>query len=138
MLATSLSQDLYKRFIHPRATDRQVLLAARLAALAGGAMGVFLAITMDTIVQTLSIFYSLVGVSLFVPVIAGLAGRRGGTPEALASIGAGITTLLAVQLATAGRGYGMFNPNLLGLVAAGVGFVVAMLARGRQIRAEIV
>ena len=36
--------------------------------------------------RALTIFYSLVGVSLFVPVVAGLAGRRGGAPEALASI----------------------------------------------------
>jgi SSS family solute:Na+ symporter len=138
MLSTSLSQDLYKRFIRPRATDRQVLLAARFAALAGGALGVLIAVTMETIIQTLSIFYSLVGVSLFVPVVAGLAGRRGGAPEAMASIGAGMATLLAVQLATGGRGYGIFNPNLLGLIAAGVGFVGVMVARGRQLRAEIV
>jgi hypothetical protein len=46
--------------------------------------------------------------------------------------------LLAVQLATGGRGYGIFNPNLLGLIAAGVGFVGVMVARGRQLRAEIV
>jgi SSS family solute:Na+ symporter len=138
MLTTSLSQDLYKRFVNPAATDRQLLAAARLAAIAGGAAGVVLAVTMETILQTLSIFYSLVGVSLFVPIVAGLAGRRGGAPEALASIGAGIATLLAVQLLTNGRGFWILNPNLLGLLAAGAGFLVVLLARGRQLRAEIV
>ena len=36
MLSTSLSKDLYKRFVHPEADDRRVLLVARLAAVAGG------------------------------------------------------------------------------------------------------
>src|SRR5207244_26478 len=32
MLATSFSQDLYKRFLNPAASDRQVVTAARMAA----------------------------------------------------------------------------------------------------------
>lgn len=132
MLSTSLSQDLYKRFINPGASDRQVLRVARIAAVAGGTMGVVLAIELATIVAALSIFYSLVGVSLFVPVVAGLAGRRGGAPEALASIVAGSATLLAIQFGTAGRGFGIFNPNLLGIIAAAVGFVVVYLGRRRE------
>ncbi|HET8712452.1 MAG TPA: sodium:solute symporter family protein [Gemmatimonadales bacterium] len=137
MLATSLSQDLYKRFLHPEADDRRVLLVARLAAVAGGIAGVVLAILLATIIGALSIFYALVGVSLFVPVIAGLAGRRGGTPEALASIAAGIATLVAVHFWTDGRGFGIFNPNLLGLAAAAAGFVLVFIARARRVREEI-
>jgi hypothetical protein len=41
-----------------------------------------------------------------------------GTPEAAAAVGVGITALLAVQLATSGRGWGAFTPALLGLLAA--------------------
>lgn len=129
MLATSLSQDLYKRFINPAATDRRLLLMARLAALAGGLAGVFLAIALETVVGALAIFYSLLGVSLFVPVIGGLFTRRAGAPEALASIAAGIGTLLLVQCSTGGRGYGIFNPNLLGLMAATIAFGIVMALR---------
>ena len=43
MLATSLSQDLYKRFINPSATDGAVLSVARGASVAGGRLGVGLA-----------------------------------------------------------------------------------------------
>jgi Na+/proline symporter len=138
MLSTSLSKDLYKRVVNPAATDAQVLRVARIAAVAGGILGTLIAVQLSTIVTALTIFYSLVGVSLFVPVVAGLAGRRGGAPEALASIAAGIATLLAVHLATAGRGYGIFNPNLLGLIAAAIGFVLVYLARGRPVRVETV
>jgi SSS family solute:Na+ symporter len=136
MLSTSLSKDLYKRFINPEATDRQVLQVARGAALAGGILGVVIAILLADLIAALQIFYTLVGVSLFVPVIAGLAGRRGGAPEALAAIGAGVATLLVVQLATAGRGYGIFNPSLIGLIAAAAGFLVIWLARGRRRHVE--
>ena len=138
MLSTSLSKDLYKRFLKPGATDRQVLQVARLAAVAGGILGVAIAIVLADLVVTLTIFYSLVGVSLFVPVVAGLAGRRGGAPEALASIAAGIAALLVVQLATKGRGYGIFNPSLIGLIAATAGFLLVWLARGRRDRLESV
>ena len=72
MLATSLSQDLYKRFVNPAATDRHVLVA-RLASVAGGLLGVVVALMSKTIVDALSVFYTLLGVSLFVPVVAGLS-----------------------------------------------------------------
>ena len=136
MLSTSLSQDLYKRLINPAATDAQVLRVARLAAIAGGAAGTILAVQLSTIVDALRVFYSLAGVALFVPVMAGLAGRRGGAPEAIAAIAAGMAVLLAVELSTGGAGYGIFNPNLLGLIASAVAFAVVYVARGRQVRPE--
>ena len=37
MLTTSLSQDLYKRFVAPASDERQVLLAARVTTMAAGA-----------------------------------------------------------------------------------------------------
>ena len=83
MLTTSLSQDLYKRFLNPAADDARVLAVARLATLVSGALGVGLALFSEDLVQTLSIFYALLGVSLFVPVIAGLYVRRANTDAAL-------------------------------------------------------
>src|SRR5206468_7635080 len=68
MLATSLSQDLYRRFPRPDASDAQVLRVARLAAVAGGMLGVGLAIVAPTVIDALTVFYSLLSVSLFVPV----------------------------------------------------------------------
>ena len=44
MLSTSLSQDLYRRFVSPAATDTQVLRVARWAAVAGGILGTALAV----------------------------------------------------------------------------------------------
>lgn len=122
MLSTSLSKDLYKRFVNPEADDRRVLLVARLAAVAGGLGGVVLAIELATIVDALRIFYSLLSVSFFVPVIGGLVSRRAGAPEALASMAAGIVTLLVATYITGG--FGVLNPELLGLGASALAFVL--------------
>ena len=124
MLSTSLSRDLYRRFLRPQATDAQVLWTARLAAIAGGALGVVIALAFETVIDTLTIFYSILSVSLFVPVVAGLHYRKTGAVEALAAIGTGVLTLLAVHLRTAGQGYGIWTPTLLGMAVSAVGFVL--------------
>ncbi len=135
MLSTSLSQDLYRRFVNPQASDARVLRVARLAAVFGELLGVVLAIVLGSIIQSLTIFYSLLVISLFVPLIAGLYSRRGGVPEALTSIAAGMAVMGAVSLATGGAGFGLLTPQVLGVAAAGAGFfgvlVVRKYRRGR-------
>ena len=135
MLATSMSQDLYRRFINPQASDRRVLFVARVAAVLGGVVAVGMAIVSESVVDSLRIFYSLVGLSFFVPVVAGLYSRRGGAPEVFASIAAGIATDLTVRLATDGAGFGVVTPNLAGLIAAGAGFTCVAVARSLRGRA---
>src|SRR5215471_13322749 len=46
MLATSFSQDLYKRFLNPAATDRQLLMFARGAAVVGALLAVVVALAL--------------------------------------------------------------------------------------------
>ena len=118
MLATSLSRDLYARFLNPGASDARVLRVARGAAVAGGAGATALAIVLTSIIQALSIFYTLLAVTLFVPVIVGLYVGRVRTPEALASIAAGVTVFAAVRLTAGDGGIGGLNPAMLGLGAA--------------------
>jgi SSS family solute:Na+ symporter len=132
MLSTSLSKDLYKRFVNPAADDQRLLLVARLAAVAGGVGGVLLATQLATVIAALGIFYSLLGVSLFVPVIGGLFVPRAGAPEALASMAAGIGTLLIVTYGTAAGGFGLLNANILGLGAAALAYFGVMLVRRKE------
>jgi SSS family solute:Na+ symporter len=132
MLSTSLSRDLYKRFVNPAASDGQVLKVARLAALAGGALGVVFAILLESVINALTIFYTLLSVSLFVPVLAGLYTRRPGVPEALSAIVTGVVTVVAFQLLRAGRGFGPLTPALIGLVLAALAFLVVSLVRRKE------
>jgi SSS family solute:Na+ symporter len=130
MISTSASKDLFQRYLRPNASDRELLLVARMSAVAGGVLGVLLSIYLSTIVQAMTVFYSLLGVSLFVPVIGGLYSRRAGQAEALAAILAGIVVLLVVRSGVAGR-YPWLDPTLSGLVAAAIAFVIALIFNRR-------
>jgi solute:Na+ symporter, SSS family len=130
MITTSLSQDLYKRFVAPAADERTVLRVARITTVVAGAVGTALAIVSPTIIGVLSIFYTLLGVSLFVPIIGGLYIPRSTTLGALTSIASGVGGMLFAQIATGGRGYGMWTPALIGLIAAIAGFGIALAAGG--------
>ncbi len=124
MLATSWSRDLYQRFLRPSATPDQVLFVARAAAVAGGVIGMGLAILLPTVADALTIFYSLLGAALFVPIVGALVSPRAGSREALASIVCGMAALLFVQFGTDRSGW--LNPNLWGLVASAVAFAVSL------------
>ena len=129
MISTSASQDLYKRFLVPSASDAQLLRTARLTAVAGGAIGVVLAVVLETVIGALTIFYSLLVVTLFVPILGGLYTRRARSGAALAAIAAGVAAMFAVRFGFAG-GYRWLDPTLAGLVAASAAFAaVAALRR---------
>ena len=130
MLATSLSQDMYKRFLRPQATDQQLLRVARIAAIAGAIGGVLFALWLPTVTDALRIFYSLLGVSVLVPVVGGLY-TRAGSAAALASIGAGVATLLVVRFTLAST-FPWLDATLAGLVAAAIAFGLTALASSRQ------
>ena len=73
-----------------------------------GALGVALAlVSRRTSSKTLTIFYTLLGVSLFVPIVAGLyRAARSNADAALAAIIGGVGGMLVVQGATGGDGFG--------------------------------
>jgi SSS family solute:Na+ symporter len=126
MLATSLTQDLYLRFVKPAATDDEVLRVARWTTVAAGSLGVALAIALGSVVEALTIFYTLLTVGLFVPIIGGLFVARTGSGGALASIAAGLTVMVALQVATGGRGVAFVTPALGGLAAAIAAWAISL------------
>ncbi|MFP5355007.1 MAG: sodium:solute symporter family protein [Gemmatimonadota bacterium] len=125
MLSTSLSQDLYKRFVRPAASDAQVLRVARGAAVLGGTLGVALALVAQTIIGTLSFFYSVLGVCLFVPVMAGLFVKGFRAAEAMAAIAGGMLVMLSLQLTAGAVGVHGVTPALAGVLTS---VVVALVA----------
>jgi SSS family solute:Na+ symporter len=127
MLTTSLSQDLYKRFLRPDATDERVLSVARWSTLVSGAAAIGIALVSQSVIRTLTIFYTVLGVSLFVPIVAGLATRKTDARAAKAAIAAGVSVMLLVQLMTAGAGWGLVTPALAGLAAAIAAWAISLL-----------
>ena len=134
MLSTSMSKDIYKRHVNPAASDAQLLRVARGVAIIGGLAGVVLSIVLATVVQALTMFYSVLIVSLLVPVIGGLYARRPGSTAALASIAAGLVTLFAVRLRVVPM-YRWIDPALAGVLMAALAYcVVAASQRAERIR----
>jgi SSS family solute:Na+ symporter len=134
MLATSLSQDLYKRFLRPDADDRQVLVVARMASVAGGTLAVGVAFVSKTIIDALSVFYTVIAVSLFVPVLAGLYMRKPRAADALAAIAGGVVTVVAIQFGNGGQTIAGLTPPMIGLIVAAAAFAGAMvISSGRSV-----
>ncbi|HEX6210401.1 MAG TPA: sodium:solute symporter family protein [Methylomirabilota bacterium] len=131
MLATSFGQDLYRRLLKPAASERQVLAAARWAAVAGGAGGILLALVVPTIVEALRVFYGVLTVALFVPVAVGVASQGPRAGSAVAGMTAGLAAmLLAYALGGSGGVWGL-APSTCGLAASALGFAAATLAPRR-------
>ena len=128
MISTSASKDLYKRYFRPEAGDAELLRVARLAAVVGGTVGVMLSIYLTTVISALTIFYSILGVSLFVPVVGGLYTRRAGSGAAMAAIAAGVVALLLVRVGF-GDEYAWLDPTLVGLLAASAAFICITAVR---------
>ena len=82
-----------------------------------------------TIVTVITIFYTLVTVTLFVPIVAGLFAPTTTARGALASIVAGVGGALAIQIATGGAGWGMITPALGGLILAAVAWAISLTKR---------
>lgn len=129
MLSTSLSKDLYKRYAAPDASDEQVLRVARIAAVVGGAFGIVLAVVIPTVIDSLTVFYAVLSVSLFVPIAAGLHSRRPGVPEAMAAIGVGIAVLFYARLSDLSTVSRLLDPTLVAIVASGIAFTVVFVVR---------
>jgi len=133
MLSSSASKDLYKRFLNPAASDAQLLRVGRATAVAGGAAGVLLSIWLETVIGAITVFYSLLVVTLFVPVLGGLYVKRATGREAMAAVWAGVAALAVVRFGVAGR-YPWVDPALSGIIASALAFS-GMLALGTR-RAE--
>ena len=98
MLATSLSQDLYRRFVNPTAADRDRCCASRAGPpWRAGRFGILIALVTPTIVGALSVFYAMLGATLFVPILVALHARVEPAPRGDASILAGAAAVLIVQ-----------------------------------------
>jgi SSS family solute:Na+ symporter len=118
MLTTSLSQDLYKRFVAPAASDRRVLQIARWTSFVCGVLAVLLAIASASIVQVLTLFYTVLTVVLFVPIVGGLYVSRTTTRQVWPATVAGVLTMLVMQFVAGDSGWGVVTPALGGLLAA--------------------
>jgi SSS family solute:Na+ symporter len=129
MLSTSLAVDLYRTFLNPQVSDKKLLLVSRLAAVIAGGAGIVIAELLSSVVAAVSIFYGLLAVSLFVPVIAGLYWKRVSSRAVLAGIFGALAATLSVSRYTHGRGLWVLSPQAIGIMTASAIVGLVTLAR---------
>jgi SSS family solute:Na+ symporter len=140
MLTTSLGKDLYKGVVKPNATDRQLMMITRLSTIGCGCIAVLFAIGLESVIQALSIFYSLITAVFFLPIIGGLYWSRIRASAATMSIAVTVSALCVFDLlpklmpwwsavSAIGKlqGFLMLPSLLIAIIAGGVAMVVVSL-----------
>lgn len=116
MLTTSFTKDLYKTFIKPDISDDRLLKMSRIVTLAAGVLGVGMAVLLPNIITALSIFYSLMSVSLTAPLLFGLFSRRPSVVAAFSSAIAGVILTVFLQFCNMGKGLWILNAQSTGIL----------------------
>jgi SSS family solute:Na+ symporter len=130
MLATSLSRDLYQAVLRPGATDAQLLRVGRGAAVAGGGLGLVLALLLPSVVAALKLFYGIMTAALFVPLVVGLFSARPGAVHARVAILVSVVGTGVGLLVLSGTAHGAWLPSVIGMGLALVAFALAWLPKG--------
>lgn len=116
MITTSFTKDLYKTFINPNISDHSLLTISRVVTVAAGAAGVVIALILPNIITALSIFYSLMAVSLTAPLLFGLFSRRPSSTAAFICAVSGIAVTVLLQFGNAGKGLWILNAQSTGVL----------------------
>ena len=109
MITTSFTKDIYKSFIRPTISDEKLLRSSRFVTVAAGVIGVGMAVILPNVISALSIFYSLMSVSLTAPLLFGLFSKKTPTAAAFWAAGSGIVLTVALQTGNGGAGLGFLN-----------------------------
>lgn len=132
MLATSLSRDLYRAFLHPEADDARLLRVSRLTSVGAGLLGVGLAILLPTVVDALKTFYGILTATLFVPLVAGLWSARPGAGHARAAVIVSLLVVLAGRVLLSGSPTAAWLPFGAAIPAAAGVFALGSLTARRS------
>ncbi len=128
MISTAVARDLTGRV-----SERRLLPVARAGAVVGGILGVLLALRLRSVIAALRVFYSLLTVTLFVPLVVGLYWKRPGQRVALTAIGAALGAAAVAQWAP-GMLWHWLDPVPAGIAtSAAVYGVYALAARNSPV-----
>lgn len=121
MIATSLSRDVLEPLSRGKLSDRARLALARRSALVAGALSILLANWFQSILSALSFFYSLLTLTLFVPLVAGLFWKGPGQSVALAAIASSLGAA-GLAVLVGGTAEGWLPPVPVGILAGAIAY----------------
>ena len=109
MITTSFTKDLYKSFINPNVSDESLIKGSRFVTVMAGIIGIGLAIVLPNVISALSIFYSLMSVSITAPLLFGLFTKRSSASAAIISTIVGIIVTVGLDLFNGNKGIWILN-----------------------------
>ncbi|HWQ40988.1 MAG TPA: sodium:solute symporter family protein [Desulfosporosinus sp.] len=118
MLTTSFTNDIVKTFIKPQTTDAELLKMSRVVTFVAGLLGVGMSLILPNIITALSIFYTLMSVSLTAPLLFGLFSTRPSAASASVSaiLGVGVTLILTFGIKI--ELFGVLNAQSAGMIVS--------------------
>ncbi len=126
MFSTSLSKDILAPLSGRRVDDALLVSLARASAVLAGLGAIVLANWFQSVLSALSFFYSLLTLTLFVPLLAGLFSKTAGQPTALASIGCSLAAAAASAWLGSSEG-SLLQPVPAGIAAGGAVYAASVL-----------
>lgn len=124
---TTLSRDVYARFIHKNASHKQQLIVSRLCILIGGIVGIVVAVYEPPTVFALVIFaFGVLGNTFLVPFVASVYSRKANKVGVLSAMIAGSVTNIVWELFAFQEPTGL-HPFFAGLLFS----ILAMLIGNR-------
>ncbi len=129
MLNGSFTNDIYKTFFNPNLSDDGMLKMSRGVTLVSGVAGVILALFLPNIISALTIFYTLMSVSLTAPLLFGIFSTR---PSAAAASVSAITGVAVTLIITYGfpkfKLFGILNAQTTGMIVSIIFMVIMIYA----------
>lgn len=81
-----ISKNIWKDFIHPRTTDKELVLVSRVCVVAFSLFAVYLALSLEMVYMLLALGFDLIMATLFAPMTLGLYWKKSNEYGALAAI----------------------------------------------------
>ena len=129
--ATNLTRDVYQRYIHPGADEKQVLLISRGLVLVLGIIAFLLVSQFKTVLNAAFTAYNIYGTSITPALLAAFLWKRATTSGALASIITGTSvTLIWTYVLPDWNGFTNMHPFLQELTYPAAGLSVLALIVG--------
>ncbi|WP_050608154.1 sodium:solute symporter family protein [Clostridium niameyense] len=136
MLTTTFTEDIYKTFISPNIEDKKLLKVSRIVTILGGVLGIAMAFLLPNIITALSIFYTLMSVSLTAPLMFGLFSKKATTKSAFISALIGIGVTLVCEIYNKGKGLWILNAQSTGIIFSLIIMILYILFKGNNTQSK--
>lgn len=132
MITTSFTKDLYKSFINPSISDEKLIKGGRIVTVLAGVIGIGLAIVLPNVISALSIFYSLMSVSITAPLLFGLFTKKSSAASAIAAAVIGVIVTVGLELFNDNKGIWILNGQSTAILLTLIIMMVMLIVKPKK------